>query len=885
MLNGTGVELDVEYMDSKRFVDETSRQAFYEYLAYKLANLPPYDVIIVSDDNAFNFAMKHQVDLFANLPIVFLGTNNVKWALEQNLNPFVTGVVEAVSMRETLQLMVQLQPNLKTVYVVVDGTPSGQGDLETFYEASDKFKAVTFVELSLTGLTFDELVQTLQQLDDNSAVLLLSAYHDSTGRRVEFDESLALITQNLSAPLYHLWYHGMGQGVLGGKLISHEEQGRVAAEMALQIIRGRSPADIRIVEESPNRYMFDYNQLTRFGISKANLPTDSIIINQPVTFYSQYKHGIWTTGIVFIMLLGFIGGLIANIISRRRAENALRRRNSELNLLNRVIAASAAEPELIPLLETVCRELALAFQLPQAAAALIDDDETTAQVVAEYLDQGRPPAMNQIIPVMGNESYQYLISNKVPLIINDSQNSSMLKSVESLVHYRQTGSLLLIPLIVNNKVVGSLGLDALKPDYFSPESAALAQNVARQVSGALARAQLAAEQKDLQERYYQAQKIEALGRLTGGVAHDFNNLLTDINGFAELLQMQLTKNPLEFQMAGNILQAGQRAASLVGQLLAFSRKQIVEPEIINLNEVLAKLEQMLKPIIGEHITLLFYQAKNLGMIKIAPTQMEQVIINLAVNSRDAMPEGGQLSLSTANVFLNRRRIKADNLELEPGHHVKLTVTDTGAGMLPEITEHIFEPFFTTKEVGKGTGLGLATVYGIVKQNKGDIQVKSQVGHGASFCIYLPRVDEVAPSPQTSSSAEADFTGNETILLVEDDVTVRSLILRVLQSKGYDVVEAADGQDALEKAAAYPPQNINLLLTDVVMPNVNGKKLAQLLLNKHPGLKVIFMSGYTGHTLAQYDISETEATFIQKPVSPIALLQTIRHALDGELEKM
>ncbi|MFQ5613333.1 MAG: PAS domain S-box protein, partial [Anaerolineae bacterium] len=382
---------------------------------------------------------------------------------------------------------------------------------------------------------------------------------------------------------------------------------------------------------------------------------------------------------------------------------------------------------------------------------------------------------------------------------------------------------------------------------------------------------------ELEEQYHQAQKMESIGLLAGGIAHDFNNLLTAINGFAKLLQYELPPSDPRQEMVEKILQAGQRAADLIRQLLAFSRKQIIAPRVLNLNTVVAEMDKMLRRILGEDIVLEIRLAPDLWPLIADPAQMEQVIINLAVNAHDAMPDGGQLTIETANVVLNETHV-ANHLELLPGDYVRLTVNDTGLGMSEEVLTRIFEPFFTTKEVGKGTGLGLATVFGIVKQNRGDIQVYSWERQGTTFRIYLPRAEDAAAASNRSRQADRIPGGAETVLLVEDDSSVRELASRVLAGQGYTVLEAANGEEALRLAREHNGQ-IHLLLTDVVMPHMGGKELADRFRVARPQTRVLYASGHTDEAIARRGVLEPEMAFIQKPFSPTALARKVREVLD------
>jgi PAS domain S-box-containing protein len=682
------------------------------------------------------------------------------------------------------------------------------------------------------------------------------------------------------------------------------------------------------------------------------------------------------------------------ISERVRVEKEVNLRNRELEMLNRLIAVSASEWEPASILETACRELAWAFDLPQAIAALLNTEKTAAEVVAEYRTSGQTLALNEIIPVNGNPSFQYLLSHRAPLAADDAQHDPRLAPVHGLLRQRGIVSLLVLPLVIKDEVIGSLNLDVAEPRHFSAEEVSLAWSVAEQVAGALAHARLVrghrrlitaveqiaegvlitdtlgtilyanpafeqitgysqaevagqdsrilangvlgthyeeawatisagkawhgrlanrrrngtlyradvtvspvrdeggkivnyvALQRDvtheleLEEQYQRAQRMEVVGRLTAGIAHDFNNLLTAINGFAELARMQAEPDGEVRELLDKVLDAGRRAAGLVRQLLAFSRKQIIEPQTLDLNDVVGDMGKMLQHIIGEDIRLGTRLAPDLWPVVADPAQIEQVIVNLAVNARDAMPHGGELTIETDSVTLDDGYV-ASHLGVKPGDYVLVAVSDTGVGMSREVQAHIFEPFFTTKESGKGTGLGLATAYGIIKQGGGDIQVYSEEGVGTTFKIYLPRSRKAMGSLAHSKPemVEEPPSGSETILLIEDNDRVRELARLALQQRGYAVLEAENGTQALQ-LAAHHSGSIHMLLADVVLPGLSGMALVEQLVQVKPGLKTLFMSGYADETIAYHGLLEPGATLLQKPFSPMTLARKVRAVLDA-----
>jgi PAS domain S-box-containing protein len=386
------------------------------------------------------------------------------------------------------------------------------------------------------------------------------------------------------------------------------------------------------------------------------------------------------------------------------------------------------------------------------------------------------------------------------------------------------------------------------------------------------------ERKQLEDQLTAAQRMEAVGILAGGLAHDFNNLLTAIMGYSEIMMMDLAADdPLSFYV-GEIKKATKRGASLTNQLLAFSRRQILQPQIIDINTIVTNLNQMLQRLIGEDIELATYLHEELWLVRADPSQIEQIIMNLAVNARDAMPHGGRLTLETVNIHLDEPYTQR-HVDVKPGAYVMLAVSDNGLGMDAETLSHIFEPFFTTKEVGKGTGLGLATVYGIVKQSNGHLWVYSEPGQGTTFKIYFPRVEEVLKPDKPARVSPVSLTGSETILVVEDDAALRELVVRAFRKYGYKVLAAGTGGEALlitEKEQDF----IHLLLTDVVMPQMSGSELAARLTRLYPDLKVIYMSGYTENAIVHRGVLMSGINFIQKPFKVINLLEKARAVIDG-----
>jgi two-component system, cell cycle sensor histidine kinase and response regulator CckA len=386
------------------------------------------------------------------------------------------------------------------------------------------------------------------------------------------------------------------------------------------------------------------------------------------------------------------------------------------------------------------------------------------------------------------------------------------------------------------------------------------------------------ERKVLEAQLLTAQKMEAVGRLAGGVAHDFNNLLMAIMGYGELMRTSLYQDDPLSHYVEDILKATDRAAALTQQLLAFSRQQMIQPQILNLNRLVADLQKMVRRLLGEHIEFEIVTDPGLGMVKVDPGQMGQVIMNLAVNARDAMITGGRLTLETANIeFSSNHQCRFDILPA--GQYVKLTLKDNGSGMDEQTLAHLFEPFYTMKDPGRGTGLGLPVVYGIIRQNGGCVDVESQPGQGTAFTIYLPRIEAREEPARDRMPLREKLEGSETILIVEDEVALRTLLSRFFSLYGYEVLEARDGGEAL-LACQQHHGPIHIMLTDVVMPRMNGSELADRLTPLHPEMHVFFMSGYTDSDLAPYGVLDSSKTIIPKPFRPLDLVKKVRKFLDA-----
>lgn len=727
---GENIELDIEFMDSKRFFDETNLANFHDSLAYKLSQVEPYEVVMVSDDNALHFALEYQAELFPEIPIVFFGINNVDLAVAQNEAPLVTGVVEAISMQDTIGLTRQLNPTLSHLYVIVDSTPSGQADLDTFYEKIGAFPEIEYEVLSLAELTFAELTARLQTLTAQDAVLLLSAYRDSAGQSLDFADSLALILSDLDAPLYHLYYHGMGDGVLGGKLISHVEQGKTAAELVLRIFAGTPVEQLTVVTNSPNAFIFDYAVLRKFGIDESLLPDGATLVNEPTTIYYQYRRVVWAvTAVIAILSLLIVRLFVINRL-QKHTEHKLRIREGELR-----------------------------------------------------------------------------------------ENQARLRTAVQ-------------------------------------------------------------ELKAMQDLLVRQERLAAVGQLSAGIAHDFNNILASILLYAQLLQRQTAATPKISNRLELIVQQCDRAAELVQQILDFSGRSLLHRAPVELNAFLKGLYQLLERTLPENIQITLKKDKVACYIDADSTRIQQVMLNLALNARDAMPEGGELHIQVENIA-EQEPLPCPNCgELIEGNVIKLVVADSGQGIPPAIISKIFEPFFTTK-APTGSGLGLAQVYGIVKQHAGHLFVDSVEGVGTTFTLFFPAIAPPLLEPGYPPENVVEHGNEELILVVEDNETVQEVLVANLNYLGYRTVTAVNGQEALAMIEATSEDEISLVISDQIMPKMGGAALFQAIRQKNNSIPFIMLSGHSLNSSQPDDEPAVQFVSLAKPIKLEALATAVSTILSAQ----
>jgi len=831
--SGKDIQFSAEYLDARRSVDAEQARLIRTLITSKVKKSAP-DLVMVSDNDALDFVLERREGLFAEIPIVFCGINNFDPAAISKYRQ-ITGVAEDVSILDTVDLARRLQPRMNQV-VVIGRTrvAADRANRNSFVAALPSLPPdlkVTFWD----DLPVSVMKARLEGLGNGTAIFLNGLITDETGRELMYGETTQWVSRHSRVPVYSLWDVYLGYGIVGGKLVSGYRQGQMAAELALQVLGGRKADGLPVVKAAEaNQFMFDDRQLKRFGLPLPELPRQALIINRPDTFYHRYRGYVWTTALVVFALSGFVVILGATILRRRKAEEALRQAN--LVVINSpavLFRWKAAEGWPVAFVSSnVARfgynpEELLTGAVPFASLVHPDDLDRVATEVQDYTDRG-----------VDQFRQEYRIVTR----------AGDLRWVDDCT------------LVERDKEGHATCYQGLIIDISD-------------------RKKIEQEQSVLKEQLLHSQKMETVGLLAGGVAHDFNNLLTPILGYIDLLAAGLSE---ENPMLGKLLlikRAAERAKDLTQRLLAFSRKQVLDLRVVHPGDVVSQFEPVLRRTIRENIEITVRVSPSCSLVCADRGQIEQVLLNLSINAQDAMPHGGFLTIELGDIELDES-YTSRHIEVAPGRYVMLSVSDTGTGMDEQTMAHIFDPFFTTKELGKGTGLGLSTVYGIVKQHSGSLSVYSEKDRGSTFKVFLPRVVGQRPSEESSPAEKDELPrGNEVVLVVEDDDMVRNTASDMLTGIGYRVLLAQDADRCIELVKAHTGP-LHLLLTDVIMPGLNGKELFERLAPLRPDLKVLFMSGYTGTVISHHGILEEGIQFLQKPFSLQDLSRKVRQVLDS-----
>jgi PAS domain S-box-containing protein len=945
-LKGLGVDVQHEQMDTKRILDEKYLNLLLELYAHKFAE-KKFDVVICSDDDAFQFLLKHHQRLFPKTPIVFCGVNFFEDSMLRGHEQF-TGVLEAFDFESTVLTAVKMFPRKKRVLAITDRVKAGVLNKRIFQELVPRLPGNLEVTL-IEDWTIASLKDTLRGSGSDCIVIPLSVFQDKDGNYVSMPDATAELAGSCDAPFFGTWDFLLGHGIVGGRITSGFLQGETAGNLALRILQGEKPSLIPIVKDSPNRLMFDYEGLTRFGIPLEAVPEGAVILNRPSKDYIMSKESfrallgamtlLCTAVVLLVAFIGFRsrsarrlqeseeryrslvdispdpilmfdpqGGLIA--VNRQAAiaygvespEQLLAEVGSAFDLLdeaNRQKALSnvrsiLTEQHVGSIEYTVARKDGTPLQVEINSSAVRRPDGTPWAIISVVRDITERKAAQERLRILGAA-----VENAGEAIIVTDSSAAIIyvnPTFEETTGYSLKESLGTNPNILssgthdgdfyrdmwetirnggvwrgrftNKKKDGTLYQETATISPIKDEEGNIRNfvMVARDVTSEIM----------LQKQLFHAQKMEAIGTLAGGIAHDVNNLLQAVLGYADLLLMKKGPGDPDRKKLEVIQHAARDGADLVSRILTLGRRKESKARPIDLNDEIRKSERLLRRTMPRMIRIDLLLADDLKIIDGDPAQVEQILLNLGVNAQHAMPDGGRLVIETSNVSLSDEYLRT-HLGAKKGKYVLLTVSDTGSGMCTEVLDRIFEPFFTTKANGLGTGLGLAMVHGIVAQHDGYIRCYSEPGRGTSFKIYFP-VSAAELATDLTLTREMPALGTETILLVDDDDRVRELGVQIIEMGGYRVLTARSGEEALETYSSHKGE-ISLVILDLIMPGMGGKRCLEELLRRDPDLKVLIASGYSSNVTAHDEKGMGSRGFISKPYDSKDMFGAIRKVLD------
>ena len=942
-------ELFVEYMDTKRRFNKEILEALFNLYRLKYKNIA-FDVIITTDDNALWFVEKYHKVLFGEAPVCFCGINDYKASLLRGKKQF-TGLVEVLDIKVTIDLILKLHPGTRKIVVVVDSTPTGSGQLKDITAVAEKYPNLTFEYLEGRNLSHAELFRKLQSLSADTVVLLAVWLRDKHHTYLSSEEGGRLISQNASVPVYGIVDMYFGNGIVGGKLLSSKSHGRLAAQKALQIMKGEKASDLPTIHESVNPYMFDYQQLQRWKIKLSDLPEGSFIINKPFSFYTAYKKEIWIVSGLFLFLILTILFLALNILRRRHAEAALRESeekyrtlletitdmvfivNTEGNFVylnpefEKITGFSSLELIGYPFTEHLAPEYVastvdrfkrglsgeaippyeVAFQRKDGKTVPVDLKVTSlpdingkmvgrigvARDISEREEARR--ALNKsesekkaiLDGITTNirfvdKDLKILWANKASIISADKSYEEMIghKCYEFWGNRKQACSDCPSIKTFNEKKTNRSTRHSPDGKIWDLKTEPVFDHT-EELVGVVEIAHDITDQSRLADQLDRARKMEAIGIVAGGVAHDLNNILAGLVSYPELLLMQLPEDSPFKNSILTIQRSGEKAAAIVQDMLTLARRGVVVADVININDIIS--EYLKSPEYDKlqsyhpHVLLETHLEKDVLNILGSSTHLSKTIMNLVSNAAEAMSDGGEITICTENRYIDRPIRGYD--DVKEGDYAVLTIIDTGSGIPPEDIKHIFEAFYTKKKMGRsGTGLGMAVVWGTVKDHKGYVDVKSIVGKGTTFTLYFPVTREELPEDTATVTFEAYCGNGETILIVDDVEEQRRIATGMLKALGYSVESVPCGEAAVEYLKG---NKVDLLLLDMIMdPGMDGLETYRKILQIHPGQKAVIASGFS----ESHRVKEVQrlgaGSYVKKPL----MMEKLGFAVRAELEK-
>ncbi len=826
-VDGARVRLSVENMDAKIHNTPEYFDAYRRMLAVKYADTR-FDLVLTADNHAFEFMRRHRDELFPGTPVVFGGLNGYDPGLLAGF-PGVTGVAEVYSARETIELALRQFPQTRRIYLLNDDLVTGRavaGDIAR--QLADLAPAVTVEHAP--ALSLAEHQARLGALPSDTIVLLGVFYADRDDHHTTFEVIGRELAEASSVPVYCVLGFNVSGGVVGGKLVSGYWQGVAMARLARQVLQGADPAALPVVSERANRFIFDHAQLVRWRLDERDLPAGSIVVGRPFSVWRAYRRQIIGLAVLMSLLLLCIAGLVLNIRRRRETEVRLRRSEERLAITLRSIGDAVVATD------------------GEGRVARMNAEAVRLTGWSEESARGRP--LIEVLPVVDLHSGEPL-PDPARRILADRRSEEILP---------------------RSLLIAADGRERVIEESGAPITAADGT-----VAGAVLVFRDVTNKNELEERLRHSQKMEAVGQLAGGVAHDFNNMLAGIMGYAEMAREQETSREEVVEFTGHILDAAGRASDLTRKLLAFSRKGKVLSTPVDGHALIREAAALLERSVDRRIELrIRLEAENASVIG-DPTQIQQAILNLGLNARDAMPQGGVLTIATAGRWLDEAACARAAFPLVPGDYLEITVADTGGGIAPEVLPRIFEPFFTTKPVGEGTGLGLAAVRGSVEEHLGAIEVTSTVGAGTTFTLLLPLSG--LPAVAALIDDGPPLTGSGTVLVIDDEAVIRGMVRRMLEGLGWTVLLAEDGQQGLE-IFRREQQRIDVVLLDMIMPRMSGRECFRAIREAAPQAQVILASGFTADHAVSDLLGEGLAAFLKKPYRQGELLRALARISAG-----
>ncbi len=810
--------ISVEYLDWRRFATQQNRDQVEALLTVRYGVTKP-SVLVVTDNPALDFALDHRSSLFAGVPIVFCGINDYQPGILRGMTG-VTGVAEEIDPASTIAAALRLHARATSVYVITDFTEAGLAIRRTIQNIVPAFEDRADFTFS-PDATVQELMDAVAALSQDTIILAAPFARDRAGVFTDIPEFTTDLAAHTNLPIYGLYEGGLGQGIVGGSLTSPGIEGKKAGELAVRILAGESADTIPVVTRQSTRVAFDWRKLQQYGIPVSRLPAEAIIVNQPVSIVDTNRNLVIITAAVILLLV--FGVAFLGIINIRR---------------------KLAEAQVLRLVTVI----------EQAAEAIIITDPDN---LITYVN----PAFEHITGFAASESkgrdIRELLGKDITLPPEQKTQSAP-----------QTSNGWKRKLSTTRKDGSSLELDlTVRPVRSPAETVANYTFVARDIT----------EEAALEDQLRQSQKLEGIGLLAGGVAHDFNNILTGILGYANMLEPDATPGSTMQEGLHVIQQAAERAAELTTQLLSFARRGKKQNTTVDLNSTILEVVSLLTRTVNKNIAVAEYFDTDQATVLGDPGQLQQVVLNLAINGRDAMPDGGRLTFRTWRQTFDARQLVA-HPGAEPGVFVSLSVSDTGVGIEKKNLRRIFEPFFTTKDGEKGMGMGLATVYGIVKAHHGFIDVQSEPGHGATFMVCIPATDTAPAAPHATENSRP---GHGLILVVDDEEVVRKLASEMLRRAGYDVVTVSGTEEAVAWYQTHPGQAA-LVIIDMVMPGKDGQDCFTALKAIDPDVRAILSTGYGLDGHAQDALDSGMVGYVQKPYHTQDLITAVADALAGDV---